>query len=65
MADTSDLSKPWKIDVDILYSPQYEGLSEGLLHRDADDRLWLPLQELADKVQELGPGRRVGWLRYV
>ena len=43
MADTSDLSKPWKIDVDILYSPQYEELSEGLLHRDADDRLWLPV----------------------
>ena len=37
-----DPSKPWKIDVDILRSPQYEGVSQGLLYCDEEDRLWLP-----------------------
>ncbi len=38
-----DPSKPWKIDVDILRSPQYESVSQGLLHCDEEDGLWLPV----------------------
>ena len=38
-----DPSKSWKLDVDILRSPQYENLSQGLLYRDEEDRLWLPV----------------------
>ena len=38
-----DPSKSWKIDVDILRSPQYENISQGLLYCDEEDRLWLPV----------------------
>ena len=37
-----DPSRPWKIDVDILRSPQYESVSQGLLYCDEEDGLWLP-----------------------
>ena len=37
-----DPSKPWKWDVDILRSSQYEGLGHGPLFCDEQDRLWLP-----------------------
>ncbi len=38
-----DPSKSWKIDVDILRSPQYENIIQGLLYCDEEDRLWLPV----------------------
>ena len=36
-------SKPWKYDVDILRSPQYEALAQGHLFCDEHDHLWLPV----------------------
>ena len=39
--------RPWKIDIDILHSANYEGhyvtFSKGHLHVDQEDRLWMPL----------------------
>ena len=33
--------KPWKYDVDILRSRQYEAMAQGQVHCDEDDNLWL------------------------
>ena len=41
--------KPWKIDVDILRSTQYEALIQGNLYCDEQDRLWLPVNVSFDK----------------
>ncbi len=59
MAEKYDPSKPWKIDVDILRSSQYEGLSEGLLYLDEQDRLWLPVNISFDATQSTDAWRAV------
>ena len=37
-----DPAKPWKLDVDILRSPQYEVVASNHVYCDKEDRLWLP-----------------------
>ena len=53
-----DPSKPWKIDVDILRSSQYENVSVGLPYLDEQDRLWLPVNISFDASQTTD----AGWL---
>ena len=40
---SSKTSKPWKYNVDILRSPQYEALGQAHLYCDDGDHLWLPV----------------------
>ncbi len=42
-------SQPWKVDVEVLRSPQYEALIQGNLYCDGQDRLWLPVGISFDK----------------
>ena len=51
MSDMLDPSKTWKIEVDILRSPQYENLGHGILFLDEDDCLWLPINVCFDATQ--------------
>ena len=46
-----DPSKPWKWDVDILSSPQYESLGNNHVYCDEGDRLWLPVWICFDESQ--------------
>ncbi len=46
-----DPTKPWKWDVDILCSPQYEEVNQGLLYCDGKDRLWMPVSICFDASQ--------------
>ena len=51
-----DSSKPWKLDVDILRSPQYENVSAGLLHIDEQDRIWMTVNISFDASQTSDAG---------
>ena len=42
-------SPPWKVEVEVLRSPQYEALMQGNLYCDEQDRLWLPVGISFDK----------------
>ncbi len=46
-----DPSKSWKIDVDILRSPQYEALGQGNLYCDENDFLWSPVMISFDEAE--------------